>query len=112
MSQCIFCNIIQNKIPADKVYEDDFVVAFKDINPAAKIHIIVIPKICCLFFHEIPDNTILHLANAVKIIVKQLKLEENGYRLINNNGSHGGQTVSHAHIHILGGEPLGHNLAG
>ncbi|MGL4561275.1 MAG: HIT domain-containing protein [Brevinema sp.] len=109
---CLFCQIVQQNIPANKVYEDDFVFAFYDINPVAKIHIIVIPKKCCLFFHDISDNTLIHLSHAIKKIVTDLGLIENGYRLINNNGVHGGQTVPHAHIHIIGGEHLGQNLAG
>ncbi len=109
---CIFCAIVNNQIPADKVYEDENVLAFKDINPLAKVHIVVIPKQCRLHFHNIEDDILVQLMGAIKKIVKEQNLEKDGYRLVNNNGSHGGQTVNHAHFHILGGEELGVNLSG
>ncbi|MGL5955727.1 MAG: HIT domain-containing protein [Brevinema sp.] len=109
---CIFCSIVKGQIPADKVYENNDVLAFRDIIPLAKIHIIVIPKECRLYFHNIEDGILMHLMSAVKNIIKEQGLEDLGYRLVNNNGDHGGQTVNHAHIHILAGEPLGSNLTG
>ena len=109
---CIFCSIVENQIPADKVYEDEYVLAFKDVNPVAPIHIVIIPKQCCQHFHNIEDNTLAHLLRAIKIIVQENHLEDNGYRIVNNNGQDGGQTVNHAHFHIIAGEQLGHNLAG
>ncbi|MGL4394567.1 MAG: HIT domain-containing protein [Brevinema sp.] len=112
MNSCIFCQIVQKNIPATIIYEDDVVLAFPDINPLAKTHIIVIPKECCLFFHDIPDSTIISLSHAIKTIVKDLGLDQTGYRLVNNNGAHGAQSVPHAHIHIIGGEQLGHRLQG
>ncbi|MGL4367718.1 MAG: HIT domain-containing protein [Brevinemataceae bacterium] len=112
MGNCIFCRIADRSLPADIVYENDFILAFHDINPLAKIHIVVIPKECRIFFHETSDGTLLKLLSAIKVIVKQQGLEENGYRLINNNGTNGGQSVPHIHFHILSGEQLGHNLSG
>lgn len=108
---CIFCAIIAKKIPADMVYEDQYIFAFKDINPQAKVHIVVVPKKCRLHFHNIEDDILTHLMGAIKKIVIQENLLEEGYRLVNNNGQNGGQTVNHVHFHILGGEPLSHNLA-
>lgn len=108
---CIFCNIVQGKIPAEKVYEDEHTIAFNDINPLAKVHIIVIPKKCRLHFHNTEDDIHVHLMDAIKKIIKQQNLDLEGYRLVNNNGTHGGQTVNHVHFHILGGEPLNHNFA-
>lgn len=108
---CIFCAIVNNDIPADKVYQDEYVVAFRDINPLATIHIVVVPKQCCLHFHNIKDDIFIHLMSAIKKIIKQENLETLGYRLVNNNGTHGGQTVNHVHFHLLGGNPLSHNLA-
>ncbi|MGL4677321.1 MAG: histidine triad nucleotide-binding protein [Brevinema sp.] len=110
--KCIFCSIVKGQVPADKVYENDYVLAFRDINPIAKIHIIVIPKECRRHFHDIEDGILAHLMGAVKHIVKEQGLEDFGYRLVNNNGIHGGQTVDHVHVHILAGEPLGTNLTG
>lgn len=109
---CIFCSIADNKIPAEKVYEDAYVVAFKDVNPLAKVHIVVIPKECRLHFHNLEDDILVSMMRAIKTIIKEQNLAETGYRLVNNNGSDGGQTVPHVHFHILGGEPLGDNFAG
>ncbi len=109
---CIFCSIVDNIIPADRVYEDEYVLAFKDMNPVALFHIIIIPKQCCQHFHNIEDNTLAHLLRAIKIIIQDNNFDNQGYRIVNNNGQHGGQTVNHVHFHIIAGEQLGHNLAG
>lgn len=112
MSKCLFCRIINNEIPSNKVYEDDFVVAFRDINPLAPIHIIVVPKTCCSYFHNTEDNTLTHIMSAIKKIVVEQDLQDKGYRLVNNNGVDGDQTIDHIHFHIIAGTKLGHNLAG
>ena len=112
MSDCIFCRIINNEIPSNKVYENEHVVAFKDIDPLAAVHIVVVPKTCCLHFHKTEDNILAHIMSAIKKIVVEQDLVDKGYRLVNNNGIDGGQTVDHVHFHILGGEKLGSNLTG
>ncbi len=109
---CIFCSIINNQIPADKVYEDENVLAFRDINPLAKVHIVVVPKDCRLHFHNLEDGKMAELMKAIKKITAEQNLQKDGYRLVSNNGLNGGQSVNHVHFHILAGEPLGHNLAG
>jgi histidine triad (HIT) family protein len=104
----IFGKIIRREIPADIVYEDDLALAFKDVNPQAPVHILVIPKkpIVNIATAEPDDQALLgHLLLTAKTVAKQAGLEK-GYRLVINTGTDGGQTVYHLHIHILGGRPL------
>ncbi len=104
----LFEKIIQREIPADIVYEDDQVLAFRDINPAAPTHILVIPKkpIPRIGAAENEDQSLLgHLLLKAAEIAKTLKLE-NGFRLVMNNGPDGGESVPHLHCHILGGRSL------
>ncbi len=108
MSETLFSKIIHREIPADIVYEDDLAIAFKDINPQAPVHILVIPKkpIPQLAAAESEDHALMgHLLLTAKRVAQQAGLE-NGYRLVINNGSDGGQTVDHLHLHILGGRPM------
>jgi histidine triad (HIT) family protein len=108
--QCIFCCIVAGEIPGDIVYEDDHVLAFRDIQPAAPTHLLVIPKT------HIPDITaladadealIVALMRAVATVARGVELAEQGFRVVTNSGSWGGQTVWHLHFHILGGRQLG-----
>lgn len=104
MSDTIFGKIIRREIPADIVYEDDLALAFKDVNPQAPTHILVIPKkpIPCVSEAAIEDRDLLgHLLWTVKQVAEKAGLS-NGYRVVINNGSDGGQTVDHLHLHILG----------
>lgn len=104
MSETIFSKIIRREIPADIVYEDDLALAFRDIAPQAPVHILVIPKkpIVQLGVAEANDQALLgHLLLTVKRVAEQAGLS-NGYRVVINNGSDGGQTVDHLHLHILG----------
>ncbi len=104
MSDTIFGKIIRREIPADIVYEDDLALAFKDINPQAPTHILVIPKkpIPCLSEATAEDEALLgHLLSTVKKVAEKVGLT-NGYRVVINNGADGGQTVDHLHLHILG----------
>jgi len=108
MSNTIFSKIINREIPADIVYEDDRAIAFKDINPQAPTHILVVPKkpIPQLAVSEIEDQDLLgHLLLTVKQVAADASLG-NGYRVVINNGTDGGQTVDHLHLHILGGRPM------
>ena len=110
VEDCIFCKIIRKEIPASIVYEDDMVVAFKDINPVAKIHIIVIPKkhIESLEKVDIEKDSkyIIAITNAIQIVTRELKIEEEGYRVVTNISKNAGQEVKHIHCHILAGEKL------
>jgi histidine triad (HIT) family protein len=108
MSKTIFSKIIDKEIPADIVYEDDLVLAFRDIAPQAPVHILVIPKkpILNLKYVESEDQELLgHLLLSVKKVAQQQGLA-NGYRVVINNGQDAGQTVDHLHLHILAGRSL------
>ena len=108
--ETIFSKIIDGEIPADKVYEDDIVLAFKDINPAAKIHVLVIPKSNHLESITNMQSSDVELLGYIMLKIKQiatdLGLDKNGYRVITNSGDFAGQEVPHLHFHILGGEKL------
>lgn len=107
MSQdCIFCKIASKEISVQPVYEDDKIIAFHDINPAAPVHVLVIPKkhIAGLSDIEESDKELMgHLFSALPSIANQLGLADNGYRVVVNTKNHGGQTVYHLHCHLLGG---------
>jgi histidine triad (HIT) family protein len=109
MSDTIFGKIIRKEIPAEIVYEDDLALAFKDVNPQAPTHILVIPKKAIARLSEATsqDHALMgHLLLSAKRIAEQAGLS-NGYRLVINNGDDGGQSVDHLHLHILGGRPMG-----
>lgn len=109
MTETLFTKIIRREIPADIVYEDDLALAFRDINPQAPTHILVIPKKPIPRLSEaIPaDQALLgHLLCTVQKVAQEAGLT-NGYRVVINNGNDGGQTVDHMHLHILGGRSLG-----
>ncbi len=111
---CIFCKIIEGSIPSKKVFENDRVLAFQDIQPAAPVHILIIPKKHIPTMNDIaPEDAELvgELFAAAKDIAKEQGVDEAGYRLINNVNSDGGQVVYHLHIHLLGGKKLGPLLA-
>ncbi len=103
MNDCLFCKIVAGEIPSTKVYEDEFVYAFLDIDPQAPFHAVIIPKEHIKSADEITtDNSIL-IAKVFEAIAKIAKQEnlENGYRVVNNCGEDGGQTVHHIHFHLL-----------
>jgi len=109
MDNCIFCSIIDGKIPSEKVFEDDKVLAFKDINPEAPVHIIIIPKkhINSINDLEYNDNELIgHIYNVAKEIAANEKVNESGYRIVTNCGNDAGQSVLHLHFHLLGGRSL------
>ena len=107
-AETIFSKIIRKEIPAEIVYEDNLAIAFKDINPQAPVHILVIPKqsIAKLSDAESTDHTLMgHLLLTVKRVAEQAGLTD-GYRVVINTGEDGGQTVDHLHLHILGGRQM------
>ena len=113
MEDCLFCKIIKGEISSDKVYEDNEILAFKDINPAAKIHILVIPKkhIESLASLEKEDEGLVgRIYGVINKIAQEYKFKEKGYRVIVNCGENGGQEVMHLHFHILAGEKLGEKI--
>jgi len=113
MENCLFCKIIAGEIPSTKVYEDDHVYAFRDINPQAPTHILVIPKKHVASMAMIDEATDAELAaclRAVRQIAAQEKLEK-GYRVISNCGPDACQSVPHLHFHILGGRQMAEQMA-
>lgn len=110
MEDCIFCKIIKGEIPSTKIYEDENVLAFKDINPAAPIHILVVPKQHIENVLEINEENKEIASNiflAINKIAKQLGIDQNGFRVITNCGKDAGQEVMHLHFHILAGGKMG-----
>ena len=106
----LFERIIARQIPADIVYEDDRVIAFRDINPQAPVHILLIPKKAIPRIAEATDEdaaVLGHLLGTAPKVARQAGVSESGFRLVINNGRDGGETVPHLHCHILGGRPLG-----
>lgn len=111
MVDCIFCKIAQHEIPSDIVYEDEQVVAFRDLDPQAPTHVLVIPKQhYANILDNVPAEVLMAMTRAIKQIVHDEGLEESGFRVIVNTGDGAGQTVHHFHMHVLGGKNLGAGL--
>ncbi|MCR5311211.1 MAG: histidine triad nucleotide-binding protein [Lachnospiraceae bacterium] len=109
---CIFCKIIKGEIPSTKVYEDETVYAFRDINPQMPVHILVVPKFHIRSLAEVTEDNAEDVGKvlfAVKKIAEQEKLDK-GFRVITNAGKEAGQTVDHLHFHILAGRQMGEGL--
>ncbi len=110
MEDCIFCKIIRKEIPSSIVYEDEEIIAFKDVNPVAPIHILVIPKRHIESVVEIKEEDELlvgKIYTVINKIAKQENIDKNGFRVIVNCGKDGGQEVKHLHFHLIGGKKLG-----
>lgn len=106
---CIFCKIINKEIPSDIVYEDEDVLAFNDINPEAPVHVLVIPKKHIASFNGLTeaDGALLtKIMLVIQKIAKEKNIADSGYRVVNNCGEQGGQTVGHLHFHLLGGREM------
>ncbi|MGE3609833.1 MAG: histidine triad nucleotide-binding protein [Bacteriovoracaceae bacterium] len=111
MVDCIFCKIIEGKIPSTKIFENDSVVGFKDLRPQSKEHYLFIHRRHTANINEMADsdpNQLVELFKAISDFTKSDGLIKNGFRVVTNQGPHAGQTVFHTHFHVLGGEPLGH----
>lgn len=107
---CIFCKIISGEIPSTKIYEDEVCLAFLDISPQAPQHAVIVPKEHIASANEINGENsaaISHIFEKIPEITQNLGISETGYRVVNNCGEHGGQTVGHLHFHLLGGRLLG-----
>lgn len=109
MNDCLFCKIASGNIPSDKVYEDDTVIAFRDISPKAPVHVLIIPKkhvesVAAL--DEDDYDTVGHIFRVAKKLSEELELED-GFRIVANTGPDGGQTVYHLHFHLMGGRAMG-----
>ncbi len=113
MNDCIFCKIAKGEIPADVIYENETVIAFKDIKPQAPVHVLVMPKkhIKDILSFSDEDTCILaDIVSMIKKIAEKTGVEDKGFRVINNCGHDAGQTVEHVHFHVLGGEFFGEKL--
>lgn len=110
MPNCIFCKIAHGEIPSTKVYEDDTVLAFRDLDPQAPEHVLIIPKkhlSSVLDFSAEDRELAAHiLTDVVPALARTLGIDAGGFRLVANTGTDGGQTVGHLHFHLLGGRPL------
>lgn len=107
MSDCLFCKMVAGDIQPDVVYEDKDVLAFRDINPRAPTHILVIPKRHIATLNDLDDSELAgKLLQTVSRLARQLELSEDGYRVVVNCNENGGQEVFHLHLHLLGGRQL------
>jgi histidine triad (HIT) family protein len=110
MEDCLFCKIAAGEIPSTKVYEDDMMLAFRDIDPQAPEHIVIVPKTHIKSANELNEDNIKYVSHIwmqIPKIAGQLGFAENGYRVVNNCGKDGGQTVGHLHFHLMGGREFG-----
>ena len=113
MSDCLFCKIISGDIPSNKVYEDELVFAFRDINPQAPTHILIVPKTHIASAADITAKNSAVVAHIFEVIPEIAKKEglNNGFRVITNSGPDACQSVHHLHFHILGGEQMAEKMA-
>ncbi len=113
MSDCLFCKIIKGEVPSTKVYENDYVLAFKDIHPVAPVHVLLIPKIHIDNLNCVTEDNIEYISKlqiAIKEVAKICGVKDEGYRVICNTGENGGQVVHHIHYHLIGGKKLGSKI--
>lgn len=112
LNDCLFCAILAGEIPSSKVYEDDYVFAFRDINPQAPVHVLVVPKkhISCAL--DIDEENSIYVSKCFEAISKIARAEglEQGFRVVNNCGENGGQSVMHLHFHLIGGEKFAEKI--
>lgn len=111
MDNCLFCRIIAGEIPGNKVYENDWIYAFRDINSQAPVHVLIVPKKHMANILECDAETAAALTDAIRVIAKQEGVDESGFRVISNCGRDGAQSVNHLHIHLLGGRQLTEQMA-
>jgi len=109
MSECIFCKIIAGEIPSDTVYSDELVTAFRDVNPVAPTHILIVPNKHIAAVSELPEEDeqlVGHLFTVARKLAVEEGIDASGYRLIINNGPDANQVVLHLHLHLIGGQKL------
>ncbi len=109
MTDCIFCKIAAGEIPAEKVYEDDQVVGFRDLSPQAPVHVLIIPRRHIATLNDLTgadESLVGHMHRAAAQVAADEGLAERGYRTLINCNAEGGQTVFHLHLHLLGGRPM------
>ena len=109
VEDCLFCKIALGEIPSEIVYEDDEVIAFKDIQPLAPVHLLVIPKNHLRSLNDVTseyETLIGHLFGVIRRLAEEFGIVESGYRVVTNTGADGGQIIGHLHFHLLGGQAL------
>jgi histidine triad (HIT) family protein len=110
MSTCLFCRIIAGEIPASKVYEDDRIVAFNDINPQAPMHVLIVPRLHVATLNDLTadhDDLIGAMVRSAAAIAEARGFAAKGFRTVFNCNAEAGQTVFHVHLHVIGGRPMG-----
>ena len=107
---CLFCSIIKGEIPSTKVYEDEFVYSFRDINPQAPVHVLIVPKKHMDNVLQCDGETMARVLDAARKIAAQEGVDKSGFRLLTNCGPDGRQSVQHLHFHLLGGKKLSENM--
>ncbi len=113
MSDCLFCRIIRREVPSTIVFEDDRVLAFKDIFPQAPVHLLIVPKQHCTGLNDLTPEALAVVPRILQVaaqLAKENSIAESGWRLLANCGEHAGQSVFHLHFHLLGGKVLGGKL--
>ena len=113
MTDCIFCQIVTGKLPSETLYQDEEVLAFRDIHPLAPIHVLIIPRRHVTSLAHLPDTEaplIGHMAKVANQLAREEGVFERGYRLVISSGEEGGQVVPHLHMHLLGGRRLSAKL--
>ncbi len=113
MTDCIFCKIVAKEVPSQIVYEDDGILAFKDINPVAPVHVVIIPKKHILNINDITEQDV-KLIGKIFVVIKELAAKmgvaNTGFRIVANSGSDARQEVDHLHFHLIGGKELGNKI--
>ncbi len=112
MDDCVFCKIVQGRLPSRRVYEDDTVVAFHDVNPVGPIHVLIVPRVHLPTMNDLAedDRILSHMGKAARQIARDLGVDRDGYRFYVNVGQGGGQVVFHLHAHLIAGRSLGMGL--
>lgn len=115
MQECLFCKIIKGEIPADIIYSNESIVAFRDIKPAAPVHVLIVPRRHVADLLELAGDSdgaalMQQILLAVPEVARRTGVDKRGFRLINNCGEEGGQTIPHVHFHLIGGRKLGEKL--
>ncbi len=106
---CLFCKIVKGEIPCSKVWENDAILAFRDINPQAPVHVLIIPKIHInnlLEFNPTNGKLLEEIFSAIQYVADLCQIDQTGFRIVTNNGHDGGQEISHLHFHLLGGRHM------
>ncbi len=113
MQDCLFCHIVDGDIPSTKVFENEYVLAFKDIHPVAPVHVLLIPKIHIQDTNHITDENVRYITEIYRVVDQVAEIcgiKEEGYRIICNCGEDAGQMVPHLHFHLIGGAKLGEKI--